>query len=262
MSVSAVKKDAGVAIVTGGASGIGWAIASDLAANGWRVVVADIAEAAAQARVRECDGECIATHMNVRDADSVAAAFERALEWGGRIDLAVHGAGIARIGRILELPWDDWEDVLDVNLYGVFRCMREAGRHMLAAGQGAVVNISSISSQRGTPGRSAYVAAKAGVEALTRTAAVEWAKSGVRVNAVAPGYVDTELIQHHLALGEISLDPIIDRTPMGRLAQPAEIARLVRFLASDNASYITGQTLVADGGFLVDYGVGSQRHTA
>jgi 3-oxoacyl-[acyl-carrier protein] reductase len=146
---------------------------------------------------------------------------------------------------------------LNVNLYGVLRCMQIAGRYMMAAHRGSIVNITSVAAERGAAGRAPYVASKAAVIGLTKTAAVEWAHTGVRVNAVGPGYVDTPLLRSHIEQGDLDLDPILSRIPLARLANPREIASVIRFLGSDEASYITGQALFVDGGFLADYGVPS-----
>jgi 3-oxoacyl-[acyl-carrier protein] reductase len=126
---------------------------------------------------------------------------------------------------------------------------------MIAQGKGSIVNIVSVAAERGAAGRASYAAAKAELVSLTRTAAVEWAAKGVRVNAVGPGYVATALVEAFVNSGRLNLQPVMDRTPMGRMATPEEIAKVIRFLASDDASYVTGQTLYADGGFLADYGV-------
>ncbi len=126
---------------------------------------------------------------------------------------------------------------------------------MLAEGAGAIVNVASVAAARGAAGRAAYAASKAAIVSLTKTAAVEWAARGVRVNAVAPGYVETDLIATFVAAGRLDLSPVIARTPQGRLAQPAEVAKAIRFLASDDATYVTGHVLYVDGGFIADYGV-------
>lgn len=244
-----------VALVTGGARGIGRAVCRELVATGWRVVSGDIDAAAPEAPTDPAALHAI--DLDVTSESSVRGAVDYAAEAFGRLDLLVNNAGIQRHGSVANLRWEDWDAVLDVNLTGVVRCMRAAARPMIAAGGGAVVNIASISAERGTPGRVPYVAAKAAVIGVTRTAAVEWAPHGVRVNAVGPGYVQTELIDEFVADGRIELDPILARTPMGRMATPGEIAQAIRFLGSPESSFITGQVLYVDGGFLADYGVSS-----
>ncbi|HVF75553.1 MAG TPA: SDR family oxidoreductase [Acidimicrobiales bacterium] len=244
-----------VALVTGGARGIGLATARMLAADGWTVVVGDCDEAQTAAAAE--DAQCHSTVLDVTDAASVDAAVDGAVARFGRLDLLVNNAGIQRHAPLEALAWSDWTDVLDVNLHGTLRCMQAAARHMLPAGRGCIVNLVSITAARGAPARSAYVASKSAVIGLTRTAAVEWATRGVRVNAVGPGYVATDLILDAIAEGTISEAPIRAATPMGRMAEPDEIAQVIRFLASDAASYVTGQVVYADGGFLAGYGVGS-----
>lgn len=246
--------DRPVALVTGAGRGIGWATSRELASHGYEVLVADIdlQTAAAQVAGRRFMS---AIELDVRCDDSVVTAVSTALERFGRLDLLVNNAGIQRHGRLDQLTTEHWEAVLNVNLHGVIRCTRAAGLHMLQAGRGSIVNIVSVAAERGTPGRAPYAVAKAAVVALTRSSAVEWAPYGLRINAVGPGYVETDLLRSHIEAGELDLAPILDRTPMGRLAEPREIARAIRFLASPDASFITGQVLYVDGGFLVDYGV-------
>jgi 3-oxoacyl-[acyl-carrier protein] reductase len=193
--------------------------------------------------------------MDVTSIDSVENTFEQIYAKYGRLDALVNSAGIQKLTLLATMNWNDWSAVLEVNLMGTARCLQVAGRRMVQQGSGAIVNISSISADRGGVGRAPYAVSKAGVAALTRAAAVEWAGAGVRVNAVAPGYANTELIQAYVDSGKLELDPILRHIPMGRLADPMEIAGVVRFLCSADASYITGQIIAADGGFLADLGV-------
>jgi 3-oxoacyl-[acyl-carrier protein] reductase len=181
--------------------------------------------------------------------------MKTALTHWGRLDALVNNAGIQRHGPLETLPFENWKAVLDVNLNGAFSCLQIAGPHMLEQGSGAIVNVASVAAMRGAAGRAAYAASKAAIVSLTRTAAVEWASRGVRVNAVAPGYVETDLIATFVAAGRLDLSPVVERTPARRLATPAEIAKAIRFLASDDASYVNGHVLSVDGGFLADYGV-------
>lgn len=239
-----------LAVITGGAAGIGWEIGTHLVAQGYDVLAADIdpghtVDAAAGVRYEPLD---------VTDRESVQPFFDRLAATHGQIDVLVNNAGIQRHRWLEDLSWEEWSAVVDVNLHGVFSCLQAAGRHMLAAGRGAIINIASVSA-RGSAGRAPYATTKAAVVALTATAGAEWAGRGVRVNAVAPGYVDTGVFRQGVAAGTLSAKSILNRIPAGRLARAEEVAQVVGFLASDTASYMNGQTLYVDGGFMVDYGI-------
>ena len=240
-----------VAIVTGGTQGIGWAIASRLAAEGWSVVAADLVPGNTSDK-----GSAIGyRELDIRDQALVGAAFTEIASTYGHLELLVNNAGIQIHGPTESLPLESWRDVVDVNLHGTFNCLQAAGRIMLAAGSGSIVNIVSVAADRGAAGRAPYAATKAAIVSLTRTAGTEWAARGVRVNAVGPGYVDTGVYRAAVAKGQLDQAAILDRIPMRRLAQADEIAATVSFLASPAASYITAQTLYVDGGYLNDYGV-------
>ena len=237
------------AVITGGAAGIGWDIALRLLSDGYRVVAADLVPGRTVERP-----EVAWRELDVTDHDAVTRVFDGiAAEFGG-IDVLVNNAGIQRHRAIEDLSWGEWSAVVNVNLNGVFACLQAAGRHMLAAGGGRIVNISSVSA-RGSAGRAPYSTTKAAVIGLTSTAGAEWAARGVRVNAVAPGYVDTGVFRQGIEAGTLSLDTILDRIPAKRLAQASEVAAAVSFLVSEQASYMNGQTLYVDVGFMVDYGV-------
>jgi NAD(P)-dependent dehydrogenase (short-subunit alcohol dehydrogenase family) len=243
-----------VAVVTGGARGIGRAVADILIHAGARVAVADRDSEAAGKAAEELNAiradAAVAVEMDVTSKASIRAAsdgFKRKL---GVVDILVNNAGIVKNAPALDVTEEDWLGVLDVNLNGVFYCSQIFGAEMVAAGRGAIVNIASIcgSVPVHPQPQAAYNASKAGVNLLTKSLAVEWAKTGVRVNAVAPGYVSTELT----LAGRSNPDwygTWLASTPMGRLAEPREIAHAVLFLASDAASYITGTTLMVDGGY-------------
>jgi 3-oxoacyl-[acyl-carrier protein] reductase len=237
--------------VTGGARGIGATLVRRLASEGWRVVAADIApnpDDALPTGVTTCQ-------LDVTDSVAVADMMSGVVARWGAIDLLVNNAGITRAAPLVELSAADWHAVIDVNLHGVFNCLQAAGRHMLSAGAGVILNISSVAAERGSPGRTAYSTSKAAINGLTRAAAVEWAEHGVRVNAVGPGYIATGVYAAAVAAGKIREADVLARTPARRLGTIDEIADAVLFLSSDAARFITGQVLYVDGGFLADFGV-------
>ena len=252
-----------VAIVTGGSAGIGWEIGRRLVADGYTVIACDMVPGLTAEPLAEGDAavgtpsegrQTLWRELNVTDHEAVGRVFsEITAEFGG-IDVLVNNAGIQRHRGIEDLSWAEWEAVVNVNLHGVFNALQAAGRQMLEQGGGRIVNISSVSS-RGSAGRAPYSTTKAAVIGLTSTAGAEWAARGVRVNAVAPGYVDTGVFRQGVEAGTLSLDTILNRIPAKRLAQASEIANAVSFLVSDQASYMNGQTLYVDGGFMIDYGV-------
>lgn len=240
-----------VAIVTGAGSGMGEATARLLAAQGARVVCADVS--GAEERVaKEIGDNAVAVRVDVSREEDAARMVAAAVEEFGRLDILCNVAGVRHeTGLTTDLTTEIWDKVLDVDAKGVFLGMKHAIPHIVDAGGGAIVNVSSIAAVRAAgPGNTAYCAAKAGVEAMTRTAAVEFGLLGVRVNAILPGWVFTGMTA---GLPDHFLREHSDYTLLGRGAQPSEIATVVAFLASDDASYVTGVCLPVDGGTLASY---------
>jgi NAD(P)-dependent dehydrogenase (short-subunit alcohol dehydrogenase family) len=249
-----------VAVVTGGASGIGRVTAGALAAEGARVGIADLDEAggrAVAAAIRDAGGDAFFRRTDVRSLADLEAVLDEAAGRHGRLDVLVNNAAVAIPGSAGEMAEDDWARTLDVNLTGVWRGMRAAIPRMLAQGGGSIVNLSSVQGHVGFVGWAAYAAAKGGVDALTRQAAVEYAAGGIRVNAVVPGTIATEMnekIMRESADGDAVLAGWLAMHPIGRIGQPAEVAAAIVFLASDDASLITGESLRVDGGLVVQAG--------
>lgn len=233
------------ALVTGGAEGIGLAIARALAAAGHRVTIADLDGDKARERAAELGEGHRGVACDVTD-EAQGAAVAASVPF----DVLVNNAGIGDSHLpTLEQDVDAFRRVLDVHLAGTFLMSREAGRGMVARGRGAIVNLSSIAGLTGLPKRNAYGAAKAGIVAMTRSMACEWAAAGVRVNAVAPAFVETALVRKLADAGRIDLPTLRRRTPVGRLIRAEEVAAAVAFLASDAAGAITGTVLPVDGGW-------------
>jgi NAD(P)-dependent dehydrogenase (short-subunit alcohol dehydrogenase family) len=241
--------DRQVAVVTGGARGIGRAIAELFAVEGATVVLLDRDESRGRETAEELGDRAEAMTVDVRDWGVVRAAFETVGDRHGRLDVCVNNAGINAIAPSLEMSEESWRDVLDVNLSGVFACAQAAALQMVHADGGAIVNIASAAGVLGLPGRAPYCAAKAGVISLTRVLAAEWADQGIRVNAIGPGWVKTDLVRQAIADGHLSEDDIRRRTPLDRLATPDEVAAVALFLCTPGSSYVTGQTIYPDGGF-------------
>jgi len=240
-----------VAVVTGAADGIGWATARRLAEDVAHVALLDMRLDAARERATELGGAHLALRADVTSADDVKQALDVVIEQFGRIDVLINNAGIGdQSAPTVEQDVDAFDRVLAVHLRGTYLMSRAVAKVMLAQRSGAIVNLGSIAALGGIPGRNAYGAAKAGILAMTRAMACEWARGGVRVNAVAPGYVRTQLVVELERRGTLNGAAIEARTPMGRFAAPEEIAEAVAFLASDRASFITGTTLAVDGGWL------------
>jgi NAD(P)-dependent dehydrogenase (short-subunit alcohol dehydrogenase family) len=240
-----------VAVVTGGARGIGRAISERFLREGATVVLLDRgAERVAATRDELAElGEIEAIVRDVRDWDGVQAAYASVAERHGRLDVSVNNAGTTAIAPALEITEQQWRDVLDVNLTGVFACSQAAARQMAPRGGGSIITLASAAALLALPGRAPYCTSKGGVLSLTRALAIEWAEHGIRVNAIGPGWVKTAFVQAAIDDGHLSEDAVRRRTPLDRLATPEEVAEVALFLAGDGASYVTGQTIFPDGGF-------------
>jgi 3-oxoacyl-[acyl-carrier protein] reductase len=238
-----------VALVTGGSRGIGRAVAEHLGARGDAVAVnyTQNQDAADQvvAAIEGLGGTALSVQADVGDAESVAAMFENVAAALGPVAILVNNAGITRDGLLLRMGADQWDDVIETNLRSVFLCTKVALRSMLRARWGRVVSLSSVSGISGNPGQANYAASKAGVIGFTRSVAREVGSRGITINAVAPGFIKTDMTE---ALGDEVAEAAVDRIAAGRLGRPQEVASAVGYLASDEAAYITGQTLVVDGG--------------
>ncbi len=251
MAPSSTALGGQVAIITGASRGIGRSIALALAAEGAQVVVNYAQSAtAAQALIAEISangGEAIALQADVAQADQVEALVKATLDHFGRIDILVNNAGITRDTLLLRMKLEDWQAVIDLNLTGVFLCTRAVSKVMLKQRSGRVINIASVAGQMGNPGQANYSAAKAGVIGFTKTVAKELASRGVTVNAVAPGFIATDMTDQLP-----NSEEILKFIPLGRFGQPQEVAGMVRFLAADPAAaYITGQVFNVDGGMVM-----------
>lgn len=237
-----------VAFVTGAGQGIGKVTALTLAREGAAVAVADINLETAQkvaAEINEADGKALAVQIDVSKTASVEAAIQAVIEWAGGVDILINNAGITRDARLVKMTEDQFDAVIAVNLKGVYNCTKAVVASMTARGGGAILNTASIVGVYGNFGQTNYVAAKAGVIGMTKTWARELGPSKIRVNAVAPGFTATEMIT---TVPEKVLDDVRSKNCLRRLADPQDIANAFLFLASDEASYITAQTLLVDGG--------------
>lgn len=240
-----------VAIVTGGARGIGKGIAREFASEGARVIIVNTNPDIAQKAVDElaADGLTItARQVNVADIDAVEPFVKAVVSEFGSIDICVNNAGITRDNLLMRLKADDWDTVMNVNLKGTFNMVRAVSRPMMKARYGRIINISSVVGLTGNAGQANYAASKAGIIGLSKSAAKELASRGITVNVVAPGYIETEMTEQ---LTAEATDGFLSNIPLNRAGTPDDVAGVVTFLASESARYITGQTINVDGGLVM-----------
>lgn len=235
-----------VVFVTGAGQGMGQAMVKHFAAEGAKVAAIDINQEAAEATAAAAEGNVIAIACDIANSESVRGAMTQVKEAFGRLDVVVNNAGVGSVDAFLDTPDENWERVIGVNLTGTFLCCREGARLMSENGSGAIINVSSSAVMSGE-GPSHYVASKAGVIGLTRSIARELASSGIRVNTLVPGATNTPMMQ---GIPDEWMEQMISAIPLGRMAEPEDIAKVASFLASDDAGFITGQNIAVNGGMV------------
>lgn len=239
-----------IALVTGAASGQGEAEARRFVAEGARVAITDIADEPGRALAEELGDTAVYHRLDVTDPDDWATATAATVDHFGGIDILVNNAGIGIIGKLHEMPLEDHHRLIDVNLNGVYHGMRAVRAPMVAAGRGCIVNVSSIDGLVGVLGMTSYAASKFAVTGMTRAAAIELGPLGIRVNSIHPGVINSPMVQQAPSAVRAKLDRLMAMQPIARMGEPDEVASLALFLASDEASYITGAQIVIDGGQL------------
>lgn len=247
-----MKVQGQVALVTGASRGIGREIAMELARQGANVAVNYAGnEAMANEVVAEIEAmgqKAIAIRCNVADADEVSAMVKETIEQLGRIDILVNNAGVTRDNLLMRMKEEEWDTVLNTNLKGVFLCTKAVTRPMMKQRKGRIINVASVVGVVGNAGQANYVAAKAGVIGLTKTTAKELAPRGINVNAIAPGFISTDMTDK---LPEEAKSSLLGQIPLSRFGEPGDIAKVAVFLASEDSAYMTGQTLCVDGGMVM-----------
>jgi len=240
-----------IALITGGAQGIGKVIGKELAVQGAHVIVGDINKEGAEkaaAEIKNSGGKASEVKIDVSNATIVQGVFDSILKEYKPLDIVVNNAGITRDGLLVRMKEIDWDMVLNINLKGSFLCSQQAAKQTMKQKSGCIVNIASIVGLMGNFGQANYSASKAGLIGFTKTLAKEVAPRGIRANAIAPGFIDTEMTQ---VLEDSIRLKLIEQIPLARLGQPEDVARCVSFLVSDSASYITGQVINVNGGMLM-----------
>ena len=242
-----------VALVTGGGQGIGKAICLSMAKKGIHVAVNDIREEVAQNVANEINrkgGVAFSFQADMGSEDEIKSMVERVFSRCGSVDYLINNAGISdQLVPVVEQDTDKWQRLIDIHLKGTYICCKEIGKNMLERGFGKIINVASIAGLNGFPMRTAYGPAKSAIINLTKVLALEWATANINVNAIAPGFIRTEMVDSFIRQKKMNEKEISERIPMKRLGTPEEIADTVLFLCSDSASYITGQTIVIDGGW-------------
>ena len=239
-------------LVTGGGSGIGRAAAQAFAREGANVLVSDIRDSQGQETVqmiRDASGEASFVHADVTKRDQVASLVEKTIDTYQQLDIAVNNAGYQGVrARTAEYPEDEWRRVIDANLYGVWYCMTFELNQMVKQGHGTIVNLASVAGLVGFPSHSAYTASKHAVVGLTKTAALEYIRKGIRINAVCPGFTDTPMVQGLMEADPVYGQRLVNHIPARRLGTPEEVAAAILYLCSDQSGFVTGHCLVLDGG--------------